>query len=248
MNVKIRNQQAMFGSNQKIIRAGTVLRVARGLLAIAVFALTTSTSSAREGVEASAADPFAGTAVSGAIGVSRHPQSGSYPNAGLLNTIQPVEISGPVGMDIAIETATGWSSLRAAPLRMGLVVGRPYRRSRAPQRDRLRLRVAGAAVSEGQELFPSICILAKLQTPPGTAWRFPVEILIDQNDIEVALAGAHVQRIVYAPSDSDRPDILPSSWFDVRPGDDCFEVAATLGEPVAEIRIGNRLPAPGVVP
>ncbi len=237
MNVKIRNQQAMFGSNQKIIRAGTVLRVARGLLAIAVFALATSTSSAREDVEASAADPFAGTAVSGAIGVSRHPQSGSYPNAGLLNTIQPVEISGPVGMDIAIETATGWSSLRAAPLRMGLVVGRPYR-----------LRVAGAAVSEGQELFPSICILAKLQTPPGTAWRFPVEILIDQNDIEVALAGAHVQRIVYAPSDSDRPDILPSSWFDVRPGDDCFEVAATLGEPVAEIRIGNRLPAPGVVP
>jgi hypothetical protein len=34
----------------------------------------------------------------------------------------------------------------------------------------------------------------------------------------------------------------------VRPGDDGLEVAATLGEPVAELIIGNRVPSPGVVP
>jgi hypothetical protein len=38
---------------------------------------------------------------------------------------------------------------------------------------------------------------------------------------------------------------VPAGWFDVKPGDDAFEVAGTLGDPVAELIIGNRLPALG---
>jgi len=38
------------------------------------------------------------------------------------------------------------------------------------------------------------------------------------------------------------PDIVPEGWFDVRPGCDCLEVASTLGDPVAELIIGNRVP------
>lgn len=218
-----------------------MLRVARGLLVTVGFALVTSLGWAREDVESRAVDKKASMAVPGAIGVSRRPQYGPCPELELSGAaqheIQPVEISGPVGMEVAIETAAGWSPLKAAPLRIGLVVGRPYR-----------LRLGGTAIEDGQELFPSICVCAKLATPAGTAWRFPVEIQIDPSDISEALKGGHVQRVIYAPHDCGRPDILPASWFDASPGDDCFEVAATLGDPLAELLIGNRLPAPGVVP
>ena len=110
-----------------------------------------------------------------------------------------MEIRGPEGLLISIETADGWSPLRPGPLRVGLVVGQAYR-----------LRVGGIAADEGLELFPSIRPLAKLAAPPGMAWR---------------------------------SDVVPAGWFDVRPGDDALDVARTLGEPVAELVIGNRTPA-----
>ena len=47
---------------------------------------------------------------------------------------------------------------------------------------------------------------------------------------------------------ADVADISAANSFDVRPCDDPREIAATLGAPVAEIVLGNRLPAPGVVP
>jgi hypothetical protein len=49
--------------------------------------------------------------------------------------------------------------------------------------------------------------------------------------------------VVYASCEPERPDIVPGAWFDVRPGDDALEVARTLGDPVAEVVIGNRVPA-----
>lgn len=150
----------------------------------------------------------------------------------LPHEVQPVEIRGPKGTRIAIETADGWSPERAGPLRMGLVVGHPYR-----------LRITGIPQREGRELFPSVRVLAKLATPPGMAWRFPVEIAIDEDDLSLALNGSHVRRVVYSACDPDVPDIVPEGWFDVRPGDDCLDVATTLGDPVAELILGNRVPA-----
>lgn len=161
----------------------------------------------------------------------RRPQPGPCPESILPDAVQPVEIRGPEGMQISIETAEGWSPVRAGPLRMGLVVGHPYR-----------LRITGIPRHEGRELFPSIRVLAKLATPPGMAWRFPVEIVIDEDDLTLALAGSHVRRVVYSACDPDLPDVVPEGWFDVHPGDDCLDVATTLGDPVAELIIGNRLP------
>lgn len=215
-------------------RTGTVLRVGRGLLATAVLALATSSGHAREDVETRPVETIASVSGPGAIGVPRRPQHGPRPEASLPLAVQPVEISGPAGMMLAIETADGWSPLRAAPLRMGLVIGRPYR-----------LRVAGIPGRDADELFPSIRVLAKLAAPAGMAWRFPVEVAIDDDDLQRAAAGAMVRRVVYV---SCAPEDPPAASFDVEPGDDCLEVAASLGDPVAEIVIGNRVPAPGTVP
>lgn len=213
-------------------RTGTALRVGSWLPATAVLVLAAVAGLSRATVESIAAETFAAHSGPGAIGVLRRPQPGPCPESVLPDHVQPVEIRCPAGVRLSVETASGWSPLRA-PLRMGLVVGRAYR-----------LKVVGIRGREGQELYPSIRVLAKLVTPPGMAWRFPVEITIDAEDLEAAIDGGHVRRVVYASDESAGRDVVPASWFDVRPGDDPLEVARTLGDPVAEVIIGDRLPAP----
>ena len=213
----------------RIIRTGAALSVDRGLMVAAFLVLATGTGHTRE--VAGPRDDSAAVSAPGAIGASRQPQPGPRPESLLPHAVQPIEIRGPQGMQISIETADGWSPMRASPLRMGLVVGHPYR-----------LRITGIPQHEGRELFPSVRVLAKLATPPGMAWRFPVEIVIDEDDLALALAGSHVRRVVYSACDPDLPDVVPEGWFDVRPGDDCLDVASTLGDPVAEVILGNRLP------
>ncbi len=224
-------------NESNFFRTGTGLRVARWLSATAVLALTAFPGISREAVQSRAADTFTENSRPGAIGVQERPQPGPRPESLLPEAVQPVEIRGPAGMLISIETAAGWSPLQAGPLRIGLVVGQAYR-----------LRVGGIPGREGEELYPSVRLLAKLAAPAGMAWRFPVEIAIDGDDLTAALDGAHVRRVVYLACDADRPDVVAASWFDVKPGDDALEVARTLGDPVAEVVIGNRLPATGAMP
>ncbi len=218
------------------IRTGTVLRAARGLLATAVLASSFPVGRAHGEAETITTGVFASEPQPGAIGARGRLQPGPRPDGVLPDAVQPVDVRGPEGLAIAIETAAGWSALRPGPLRMGLVVGQPYR-----------LRLAGFADAPERELYPTLRVLAKLATPPGQAWRFPVEVVIDEADIAAALEGSLVRRVVYTACDPDTPDIVPAAWFDVRPGDDALDVALTLGEPVAEVIIGNRVPAPGSV-
>ena len=222
---------------ENLFRTGTVLRVARTLSATALLVLTAFAGLSREAAESSAAEPFADYDRPGAIGVMHAPQPGPCPESVCPDAMQPVEIRGPEGMLASIETAAGWSPLRPGPLRVALVVGAAYR-----------LRIGGGPGREGEEFFPSVRVLAKLATPPGQAWRFPVEITIDEDDLRSAAEGALVRRVVYASCEAEKPDILPAAWFDVKPGDDALEVARTLGDPVAELVIGNRLPAPEAAP
>ena len=221
----------------ELFRTGTVLLTGRWMPATAVLVLTGVVGLSPAAVESSAADTIAVVSGPGAIGAPRRLQPGPCPESVIPNAVQPVEIRGPTGVRISIETAGGWSPPQATPLRRGLVVGRAYR-----------LRITGIPGREGEELYPSVRLLAKLVTPPGTAWRFPVEITIDADDLVAALGGGHVRRVVYASCESEGRDVVPAGWFDVRPGDDAFAVAGTLGDPVAEVVIGNRLPAPGAGP
>jgi len=210
-------------------RPGAALRLVRRSLVAACLVLASDTGHSRE-VAGPRHDPTT-FSPPGAIGATRQPQPGPCPVSSLPHAVQPVEIRGPGGMEVAIETAEGWSPLRPAPLRMGLVVGRAYR-----------LRITGIPGQPGAEVFPSVRVLAKLATPPGMAWRFPVEVAIDADDLALATKGSLVRRVVYSACDPDEPDVVPEGWFDVRPGDDCLDVAGTLGDPVAELIIGNRLP------
>jgi hypothetical protein len=220
-----------------LFRTGTVLQFARGLLASAVLVGTAWGAMPPRAVATGAATHLAAQMAPGAIGAPGQLQPGPRPESTLPLHVQPVEIRGPAGTLIAIETAEGWSPLVPGPLRIGLVVGQPYR-----------LRIGGVNGREGDELFPSLRILARMAAPAGMDWRFPVEVVIDEDDLDAAFAGSLVRRVVYVACEPEKPDLVPNGWFDVKPGDDAFEVARTLGDPVAELVIGNRLPAPGSVP
>lgn len=212
-------------------RTGTALLADGWLAATALLILASLAGLPCQAAGPSVAAGFADDGRPGAIGPMRRPQPGPRPEMVCDDAVQPVEIRGPAGMLVSVETATGWSPMRPAPVRLGLEVGAPYR-----------VRVGGIPAAEGAELYPSVRVLAKVLTPPGQAWRFPVEITIDEDDLRQALDGGHVRRVVYASCEPERPDVLPAAWFDVRPGDDALEVARTLGDPVAEVIIGNRLP------
>lgn len=220
-----------------LFRTGTALQFARGLLASAVLVGTASGEMPPRAVTTGTAAQLAAQMAPGAIGAHGQLQPGPRPESTLPLHVQPVEIRGPAGTLIAIETAEGWSPMRPGPLRIGLMVGQPYR-----------LRIGGIDSREGDELFPSLRILARMATPAGMDWRFPVEVVIDDDDLSAAFAGSLVRRVVYVACEPEEPDLVPGGWFDVKPGDDAFEVARTLGDPVAELVIGNRVPAPGSVP
>jgi len=135
-----------------------VLRPARRLPATAAVILALLAGASREAARTMAAEYVADQAEPGAIGVRRRTQPGPRPESFLPEHMQPVEISGPEGMLISIETASGWSPMQPAPLRMGLMVGEPYR-----------LRIGGVVGREGEELFPSVRGLAKLAAPRSAA-------------------------------------------------------------------------------
>ncbi|MFM8578885.1 MAG: hypothetical protein ACKOCN_08810 [Planctomycetaceae bacterium] len=160
----------------------------------------------------------------GAIGATPLPLPVPWPES-----IQPFQLEGPAGVEVSIETAEGWSKPSPLPLRMGLVVGESYR-----------LHLTAIPGRPGEEFFPTVRILARLSTPPGTAWRFPVEVAFDADDLEEAASGGLVRRVIYSARDCAEPT-GPEDSFDVRPGESALEVASALGDPVAELTIGNRL-------
>lgn len=224
-----------FPAHTRPFRTGTALRAASWLPATAVLLAGIVSGAARPIAEASPGD--AEPREPGAIGARLAPQPGPRPERLHPDWVQDVEISGPAGLEVAVETPEGFTPLRPLPLRLGLVVGASYR-----------LRLAGLPGAEDAELFPSVRVLAKLAGPPAAMRRFPIDIVIDDDDLRLAATGALVRRIIYASCEPEGEPLPQGSSIDVRPGDDAYAVAATLGDPVAEVVIGNRLPAPGLAP
>jgi hypothetical protein len=98
----------------------------------------------------------------------------------------------------------------------------------------------------GYEVFPTIEVVNRLYPPVGMEARFPVPIELTQEDLELALGGKFVTRIIYL---EDPEQALPMAenpneqqWFEVAPGQDPLEVADRLGRPMAILRIGGRVP------
>jgi hypothetical protein len=165
----------------------------------------------------------------GAIGAWQLQRGGPLPGY-----FQPVEIIAPAGAAISIATNGRFEEPQPAPMLAGLLIAPVYR-----------LRVTSIPFHEGAEVFPTIELIDRTYPPPDQVWRFPIPVELTQQDLEFALAGKFVTRVIYLEDpESAVPAVQGTSqnWFDVTPGANPLQVADVLGRPVAILRLGGRLP------
>jgi hypothetical protein len=155
---------------------------------------------------------------------------------------QPVAVVGPPGAKFALPIGSAMSD--ASPLlTAGLLVGGVYR-----------FQITEIPGAEGAELFPTIEVIDRTYPPPGLATRFPIQIVLDQEDFDAAINGQLVTRVIYLEdpqtatpqvqtTDTNRP-------LEISEDQDALEVADALGRPVAIVRIGSLAPpsSPALLP
>lgn len=153
----------------------------------------------------------------------------------MAGVFQPVEITAPEGVWIALAEGGAWTPPQKAPIHVGMLVGHVYR-----------ICVLNIPGQVGQEVFPTIEVIDRLYAPAGQETRFPIQIELTAEDLRLALEGKYVTRVIYL-EDPERALPAPAnavgqSWFEVPPGRDPLVVADALGRPMAILRLGGRVP------
>lgn len=166
----------------------------------------------------------------GAIGSGRLQRGGP-----LHGFFQPVQIKAPPGALVSLAEGGSFEQPQRAPMRVGMLIGQVYR-----------VRVMGIPRNPGMEVFPTIEIIDRLYTPRAQMNRFAIPVELTQADLELALQGKFVTRVIYLENPNDAlpvpDDPGAQDWFEVAPGQDPLAVADALGRPVAILRLGGRLP------
>ena len=166
----------------------------------------------------------------GAIGSRQLQRGGPLPGF-----FQPVEIKAPPGALVSLAADAQFGKAQAAPVRVGLLIGQVYR-----------LRVIKIPRHPGREVFPTVEPIDRLYTPPGQQHRFAIPVELTQEDLELALDGKFITRVIYLEDPRNalpvRDDPKAQNWFEAGPGRDPLAIADVLGRPVAILRLGARLP------
>ncbi|TWU26606.1 hypothetical protein Pla52o_04590 [Novipirellula galeiformis] len=202
------------------------------------------------GVDARAADPsdylssggqhriLRGDMPAGVIGQAR--LSGRGPVQGYF---QPVAFSGPQGVSFSMPQGNEFFGQEEATLQAGLLIGAVYR-----------FRITGIPQAEGAELYPTVELIDRIYPPPGLATTFPIPINLDRDDLEAALEGRLVTRVIYLEDPSTALPIAEtpktSRAIELSEYQDALQVADEMGRPVAIVRIGSVAPpsAPALMP
>jgi len=172
----------------------------------------------------------AGAMPPGAIGSQQLLRGGPLPGY-----FQPVEVKAPQGAMISMAANGAFQQPEQGIVTAGMLIGAVYR-----------LRVTNIPLQEGLEVFPTIEVVDRLYPPVGSEGRFPIPIQLTQEELELALAGKFVTRVIYledplcalpVAEDPDR-----QSYFEAAAHDNPLEVADRLGRPMAILRMGGRLP------
>lgn len=148
---------------------------------------------------------------------------------------QPVEIVLPDGGSVAFEVEGRFSPPQAGGAKVAMQIGYAYR-----------IQVTGIPLRPGEELYPTIELVSRLYPPAGQEWNFPVPIHLTAEELELALEGNFVTRVVYLEDPNqalpvqDRADF--QRYFEIAPTQEPLETADRLGRPMAVLRIGSRMP------
>jgi uncharacterized repeat protein (TIGR01451 family) len=110
------------------------------------------------------------------------------------------------------------------------------------------VRIKGEFRTRSFDLFPTLEMVSCLNPPAELQLRFPVLVAISEDDIEQALAGRLVTKVIYV----ENPETaLPyrqlcngqQAFFDVTDLEDPIKTASRLGRPIAILRLGTRQPS-----
>ncbi|MCL2622223.1 MAG: hypothetical protein FWD31_01045 [Planctomycetaceae bacterium] len=151
---------------------------------------------------------------------------------------QPVKVILPEGTAVAFAANESFVIPDEVPVQVGLLVGRVYR-----------FQITQIPYYSGAELYPTLEIINRLYPPPGKEDEFPVEIEITQDDMEIALSGRLVTRVIYLEDPlsalATRGEEKVSLSLTLEPSDHPMTEAQRKGRPMAILRMGNRQFAPG---
>ena len=148
---------------------------------------------------------------------------------------QPVRIVVPDEARVEVGDNGSFTETFSSRVTVGMSVGPVYR-----------LKVTNIPRNPGQELYPSIEVLGKLNPPAGLENEFPIQVNISLDDLEQAIEGRMVTKVIYlenpetALAQRHVEDHQP--YFDVRGNEDPLRAAERLGRPMAIMRIGSRIP------
>lgn len=123
-----------------------------------------------------------------------------------------------------------------SPCQMSVMVGHSYR-----------LKIGQIPQLPGVEIYPTIEVLDRLHPPAGQKHNFPIPVYIDRADIELAIKGHLVTRVVYL----EQPQFAAPFELDestrtrtVEPTANALSEADRYGRPMLILRLGGRLPSP----
>jgi hypothetical protein len=150
---------------------------------------------------------------------------------------QPIRFNLPEGTSLALAENGTFVPPQKAPMQVGLLVGHVYR-----------FQITEIPYNSGLELYPTIEIINRLYPPPGKENEFPVEVEITLEDMELALSGRLVTRVIYLedplsalPTQGEEHIILSR---ELEPTQNPLIAAKQYGRPMAILRMGNRQPTP----
>lgn len=122
----------------------------------------------------------------------------------------------------------------AAPAQMGVAVGFTYR-----------LKLSEMPEYPGVELYPSLEILDRLTPPAGLEGKFPVPVEFTREEIELAIRGRLVTKVVYLEQPQMayfNGQLSRNGVLDLPPHRNLLAEADQAGRPMVLVRLGGRLP------
>lgn len=173
---------------------------------------------------------FTGDAPPGVVGAARLQRWGA-----VVGHYQGVAFRGPGSTQFSLPIDGVFQPPSDKPLCAGLLIGAVYR-----------FKISSIPGYEGEELFPTVEVIDRTYPPESLAARFPIPINLEIEDLEDAMQGRLVTRVIYLEDPSTAVPLAetPESTrtLDVPGNDDALAVADQLGKPVAIVRIGSLAP------
>jgi hypothetical protein len=153
----------------------------------------------------------------------------------LIGYFQPVEVLVPPRVHVSLMIDGGFDAPRPGPVLAGMQVGHVYQ-----------LKITNIPYFEGAELYPTIELVNRLYPPPEAEKRYPIPVELTREEMEMALDGLFVTRVIYLEDSSNalplRDDPRHQRFTEAGPEEDPLHVADRLGRPMAILRMGSRVP------